>query len=694
MTKPNHSNSREPRPTPPLPVQRRMAISIQKSHLSLWALLWTLLLVSPQSTFADQTIGFEQVEPGSFKTLETELGTWTTQAGTTIVDHRHAKTGDQCLRLTGGEQCSVVLTLKTPLQSSSQLSFWAERWTQRSPFAFRIGVENDGRWQEIYNGDRDVRVGRAFLNHIRVPLEATPIKQLRFACSSPNETGVMIDDVRIAQAQPQEISNVEVVPFTLPALVGTAASPLAKLVITTQGNLNPISLTQLNASLIGQEKLSSVELGITGQSDRIRLSMPSTSATITTWNPSIMLQEGENIVWLKGTLRNLTRIDGSVGATLHQIAFSNGEVLPLTASPATQRVGIALRQAGEDGVHTYRIPGLATTNAGTLIGVYDVRRRSGGDLPGDIDVGMSRSTDGGHTWEPMRTIMDMGKDPHWRYDGIGDPAILVDNNTGTIWVAATWSHGNRSWHGSGPGLTPEETGQVMLVRSDDDGVSWSEPINITRQIKKPEWCFILQGPGKGITMRDGTLVFAAQYQDPPDRQRLPHSTIIYSKNHGETWQIGTGAFDDTTEAQVVEVEPGVLMLNCRYNRGDVRVVMTTQDMGQTWHEHPTSRRALIEPRSCMASMIDINQELGTDAGGWLLFSNPNSTSGRNHITIKASRDRGLTWPEQFQLLLDEGNSAGYSCLSMIDEQTVGILYEGSQSHLTFQRISLQSFIGE
>ncbi len=328
-----------------------------------------------------------------------------------------------------------------------------------------------------------------------------------------------------------------------------------------------------------------------------------------------------------------------------------------------------------------------------MIGVYDVRRRSGGDLPGDIDVGMSRSTDGGQTWEPMKVIMDMGNHPDWRYDGIGDPAVLVDQTAGTIWAAATWSHGNRSWRGYGPGLKPEETGQLMLVRSDDDGVTWSKPINITSQVKKPEWCFILQGPGKGITMRDGTIVFAAQYQDPPEQRRLPHSTIIYSKDHGKTWDVGTGVFDDTTESQVVEIEPGVLMLNCRYNRKSARVVMTTRDMGKTWQKHSTSERALIEPRACMASLIDVDREVGRDVGGWLLFSNPNSLSGRNHITIKASNDRGLTWAKAHRLLLDEGNSAGYSCMTMIDEETVGILYEGSQAHMTFQRIPLKDIVG-
>ena len=59
------------------------------------------------------------------------------------------------------------------------------------------------------------------------------------------------------------------------------------------------------------------------------------------------------------------------------------------------------------------------------------------------------------------------------------------------------------------------------------------------------------------------------------------------------------------------------------------------------------------------------------------------------MTIKASPDRGLTWPVAHRLLLDEGQSAGYSCMSMIDEKAIGILYEGSQAQMTFQRIPLK-----
>ena len=79
-------------------------------------------------------------------------------------------------------------------------------------------------------------------------------------------------------------------------------------------------------------------------------------------------------------------------------------------------------------------------------------------------------------------------------------------------------------------------------------------------------------------------------------------------------------------------------------------------------------------------------------GAILLFSNPNTTKGRNHITIKASLDGGLTWPTEHQVLLDEAEGWGYSCLSMIDKETVGIFYESSVAHMTFQAIKLQDII--
>jgi len=94
----------------------------------------------------------------------------------------------------------------------------------------------------------------------------------------------------------------------------------------------------------------------------------------------------------------------------------------------------------------------------------------------------------------------------------------------------------RSWYGSKQGLTPDETGQFILVKSSDDGITWSKPINITSMVKNPKWNLFFQGPGNGISLNDGTLVFPAQFKDST---AMPYSTIIYSKDNGTTWHVGT-----------------------------------------------------------------------------------------------------------------------------------------------------------
>lgn len=660
-----------------------------------WQAFASTPVQEPQKSSSRKMVDFEDQEPGLFQSLSTALGDWKVEAGQAKIDSKHAKTGKHCLQLMGGTQSSIILNIRRDLKPAGILSFWAERWTARQPFKFRIDQSDGKGWKELYNGDRHIKVGRSFLSHIKIPLNDQKVRRMRFTVSSPPDTGILIDDLQIAPPRPQKIVSARVIPVTLPALVRNENCYLTKLVVQTDGNQDPLSVSSIEGQVNGGEQILQLRWVQRNAQKRQQLKLPPRDDLVQSWPlQPLALSEGENEFWIACQLKPNANIDQQVGAVIKQIQFSNGKIVKPSGSSNPQRTGVAVRRGGDDRVHTYRIPGLVTTKKGTLIGVYDVRHRGGRDLPGDIDVGMSRSTDKGQTWEPLKIIMDMGRDSQWHYDGIGDPAILVDQNTGTIWVAATWSHGNRSWRGSGPGLTPDETGQLMLVRSDDDGQSWSKPINITKQIKRPEWCFILQGPGKGITMRDGTLVFAAQYQDPPGKNRLPHSTIIYSKDHGQTWKVGKGAFDDTTEAQVVEIEPGTLMLNCRYNRKSARVVMTTTDMGQTWQKHPTSEKALIEPGACMASLIDVNRETGKLGSGWLLFSNPDSLQGRRRITIKASKDQGKSWPDQFRLLLDQETSAGYSCLTMIDENTIGILYEGSQAHMAFQRIPLQAVIGQ
>ncbi|HUM66907.1 MAG TPA: BNR-repeat neuraminidase N-terminal domain-containing protein, partial [Chitinophagaceae bacterium] len=159
---------------------------------------------------------------------------------------------------------------------------------------------------------------------------------------------------------------------------------------------------------------------------------------------NIPLHQGWNTIWFGASLKANADIDNKVSIKLKSITTEKGYVYTVSLKPAapanyTQgqyRLGIAIRKAWDDSVHTYRIPGITTTDKGTLIAVYDIRYKHSGDLPANIDVGMSRSNDGGRSWEPMKVIMDMGA-PH-ENNGIGDPAILFDPVTKKIWVAALW----------------------------------------------------------------------------------------------------------------------------------------------------------------------------------------------------------------------------------------------------------------
>ncbi len=380
--------------------------------------------------------------------------------------------------------------------------------------------------------------------------------------------------------------------------------------------------------------------------------------------------------------------------TMKQIYLLAISVLLCVFPASAQDFGVVVRNAGDDGVAAYRIPGLVTSNAGTLVACYDIRHNNSLDLQEDIDIGVSRSTDGGRTWGPMIVAMDMGT---WGgcpqgENGIGDPAILVDKQTGRIFIVAAWTHGlpqkSVAWFQVGNGLEPSETAQLMLSYSDDDGLTWSTPRNLTKMVKKREWYFTFQGPGRGIQMADGTLVFAAQYQDEFDR--TPHSTIMYSKDHGETWTMGTAAWHHTTEAQVAEIEPGVLMLNMRNDLQTGRVVRLTRDLGQTWEDYISE--TLIEP-VCMASLLMVpasENVLGRDV---LLFSNPaHEPKRRIDMTIRASLDYGRTWPGVYSMVLDRDDCWGYSCLTMIDRETIGILYESSRAHMYFQAIKLKDLV--
>lgn len=432
------------------------------------------------------------------------------------------------------------------------------------------------------------------------------------------------------------------------------------------------------------------------------------------------LEPGTHYFWLSCELENDANLLHEADASCTKIIFDKQSIKPAQEEKNTrQKFGIALRQHNDDDVDTYRIPGLTTSKNGTLLAVYDMRRESSRDLQGHMDIGLNRSLDGGNTWLPMQIAIDMGE---WgglpqKFNGVSDACILSDDKTGAIYIAGLWMHGvidrngkwvegitdsskawNHQWRdkGSQPGFDVKQTSQFLIVKSTDEGKTWSQPINLTQMCKKEEWWLWAPGPGHGITLTDGTLVFPTQGRDKTGR---PFSNITYSKDGGINW-ITSAAADtgSTTESMAIQLSNGSIMLNMRanengYRKGDDngRAIAFTSDFGKTWTSHTTSRSSLNEP-VCMASIHKHKYTESGKAKTILLFSNPNTKSGRHHMTIKISFDDGLTWPKEHWLLLDEWNSFGYSCITSINEDTIGILYEGSGAQMVFQKISLKELV--
>ena len=437
-------------------------------------------------------------------------------------------------------------------------------------------------------------------------------------------------------------------------------------------------------------------------------------------NGNLRLFPGKNYIWIGLDIKESAIVGNKIKVGISGLVIDNIAVKKDVFQPFTYRVASAVRQPMQDNVHPSRIPGLATALNGDLLAVYDARYESRRDLQGDIDIALNRSTDKGNTWLPIQQIIDMGtfNGLPEKFNGVSDPAILVDKKTGNIFVAGLWMHGvlddkgkwtegltdtstnwNHQWRskGSQPGFDIKQTAQFLIVKSTDNGKTWSKPVNLTRMCKKEDWWLWAPAPGSGFTMDDGTLVFPTQGRDKTSKA---FSTITYSKDGGKTWVTGTPAYDlSTTECMAAQLSDGSIMLNMRTNAnkgltgpGNGRAVAVTKDMGQSWAVHKTSRNALPEP-VCMASLYKhVYKAKDGSKKNVLLFFNPNSTTKRNHLTLKVSLDDGNTWPDEKFILLDEFSGSGYSCITSVDNDTIGIIYEGSQAHLTFEKINIKEII--
>jgi sialidase-1 len=336
--------------------------------------------------------------------------------------------------------------------------------------------------------------------------------------------------------------------------------------------------------------------------------------------------------------------------------------------PSEYPRSIDLFVRGSDGVALHRIPAFTTTPKGTLIAVCDARRNRGDDLPNNIDLVMRRSSDLGRSWTPSEVIVDFPGS-----EGAGDSALLCDRDNGRVWLLYTYAPEGIGSSTSQPGLDGP-TLQLHLIHSDDEGATWSKPVSLNPQVKDPSWRAIWSSPGCGFQTPTGRLYFpVSRWSD------VMASHYLTSDDQGRSWHITASAGRNTNESMAITLEDGTVMANMRGMDGKHRrMVAISRDHGISWEEQ-THDAVLVDPE-CQASLIRYSARSNGQGRNRLLFCNPASTK-RENMTIRLSYDEGKTWPISKVIW---PSLAGYSCLSVLPDGSVGLFYEHGLQHSTDQ----------
>ena len=344
----------------------------------------------------------------------------------------------------------------------------------------------------------------------------------------------------------------------------------------------------------------------------------------------------------------------------------------------------AVFPAGMNGIARYRIPGLVVTPKGTVLAYSEARKNNSSDW-GEIEVHLRRSTDGGKTWQDAQHIAHhaarLEGNPRKKEGGeteqtVNNPVAIVDQQTGAIEFLYCVNYA-----------------RCFAMRSTDDGLTWSAPVDITATFepfrKKYDWNVIATGPGHGVQLPSGRLVVPIwlAYGSKPGDHSPSAAATIFSDDHGKTWQAGElclpneGDFTNPNETMITVLADGRVMLVNRSVSKASRKLVTTSADGATGWTKPVFHDQLWEP-ICMASIV-------THPSGALLFSNPHTLAldkdgkeipggrgKRENLCIKLSRDDGKTWP--INKVLDPGKAA-YSDLAVLPDGTVLCLYEADQN---------------
>lgn len=327
---------------------------------------------------------------------------------------------------------------------------------------------------------------------------------------------------------------------------------------------------------------------------------------------------------------------------------------------------------GDNGIRVYRIPALCTAPNGDLVAACDARTYHGGDLDAKqpINITIRRSSDNGKTWSEAKYSYHWSWTESSKWSG-SDPSFIVDVEAKKIFLFYN------VWDWSTLKNAGEGVYRFYVQESEDNGVTWSEPRDITEDIAfdDPDWKFaghrskggfIFISSGSGVQTKDGTLLHTLVHVWPG------RNAIFGSPDHGKTWKAYGTSTKSGDECKIVELANGDWMINSRPDWPGPRTIHISKDQGKTWQTH---KDANLQDGRCNAQIMRYGENK-------LLFSNCKSNR-RDHVTVRVSNDEGKSWSDGVLLCPDY---SAYSDMAVLKNGDVGVLYEAT-NRIDFQVIS-------
>ncbi len=363
-----------------------------------------------------------------------------------------------------------------------------------------------------------------------------------------------------------------------------------------------------------------------------------------------------------------------------------------------------------EGYACYRIPSIVRAMNGDLVAFAEARVESCSDSTGTIHIVCKRSTDGGAHWSPLIRVaavegfVSMNASP------------VVDEVWGTGKIIIVFRAADHSeWDiARGIGLS-----RALCVSSDDHGVSWSAPRDITAQVHKPyqpsyaivcpaaalpenqqhDWRIQIPTQGHAIQLwrmphTRGRLFFSGSITRGDRSIFESENYVFWSDDLGETWRIGwIIPHVGLNEAIAAELENGDVLINTRSytdQKSDGRRAVTRihfDAAGVPHFDQTTHDEVLIDP-AVQGTLIRYSwgDETQYEGRSRLLFANPAHAQARVNLTVRLSYDEGVSWA--CSKVIDRG-AAAYSDLVITQDHRIGLLYErGNTGGITYVHFTL------